>query len=332
MRCADQTADNFCPFIPYKGQLCFSNLALVKQRLYSVLDNVDYVFEGDRQLARGFVRNLSKDSFYTYLLLTPEGEAFYAGKGKGERLLYHETEALRGTSIPKSNPFKCNKIRQIVNSGRSVTYRVDSVFGADEAACLRREENLISFFKRRCDGGTLTNLAAGLGSLSSRDPFSTDRHAATLAGVVPGDPERTALNLYLQSLGNVKSVPIKPLNIYRSKLVSAYPSPKALKNATLRNGLTIVASALASGLRIEPGVIVPRKFTISPEIENWPLVTQPPDFVAGVIENGAASDILKLQLATLVSAEQPENEGFQIDFGAPRSFAVFRCSGPVRGA
>ncbi|MEJ6397308.1 GIY-YIG nuclease family protein [Yoonia sp. 208BN28-4] len=271
------------------------------------------VFEGSRQFANEFVRSLPNGTFYTYLLLTPEREAFYVGKGTGIRLLQHETEAIRQTAIHKSNPFKCNKIRKIVNSGQSITYQVDRLFGGDEAACLRREEELISFYKRRCDGGVLTNLAAGLGSMSSRDPLTTGRHAATLAGVVPGSPERTILNLFLQSLGRVSSVPIKPLSEYRKRLVGAYPSPKALKNPTLRNALTIVASVLASGRKIKPGVVVPRKFAITPELENWPLKIPPPDLVEGVIENGAASDILKLGLVTLVAADLPENEAFQMD-------------------
>lgn len=272
-----------------------------------------FAFEGDRILANQFVNNLPTGSFYTYLLLTPELEPFYVGKGKGSRLLQHETEALRETAIHKSNPFKCNKIRKIIGSGKQVFYRVDRVFENDEAACLRREEELISLYKRRCDGGILTNLAAGLGSLSSRDPLTTGRHAATLAGVVHGNPERTTMNLYLQSLGEVASVPIKPLIEYRPRLVNAYPSPKSLKNLTTRNGLTIVASVLASGLKIEPGVIVPRKFSIAPELENWPLEEQPPKEVEGVIENGAASDILKLGLVELVPALLPEDEAFRLN-------------------
>lgn len=270
-------------------------------------------FEGDRHRASDFIRNLPDGFFYTYLLLTPEQEPFYVGKGKGIRVLQHEIEALRETAIHKSNPYKCNKIRKIINSGQEVIYRIDRVFNHDEAACLRREEELISLYKRRCDGGVLTNLAPGLGSLSSRDPLTTSRHAATLAGVVPGNPERTTMNLYLQSLGQVSSVPIKPLNEYRSRLVGAYPSPKALKNASLRNGLTIIASTLASGLKLEAGVVVPRKFSIAPELDNWPLDTPPPEKVEGVIENGAASDILKLGLVTLVSATSPEDEAFTMD-------------------
>ena len=158
-------------------------------------------FQDDRLLADAFLRTLPKGSFYTYLLLTPELEPFYVGKGKGIRLFQHETEALRETEIYKSNPFKCNKIRKIIGSGKHLFYRVDRVFGDDEEACLRREEELIHFYKRRCDGGILTNLAAGLGSLSSRDPLTTGRHAATLAGVVHGNPERTTMNLFLQAFG-----------------------------------------------------------------------------------------------------------------------------------
>ncbi|MBT0956083.1 GIY-YIG nuclease family protein [Alphaproteobacteria bacterium KMM 3653] len=280
-----------------------------------MLDVVEYAFEGDRQCARDYLRGLPVGAFYTYVLLTPGGLPFYVGKGKGDRVLQHEAEALRNSKIHKTNPYKCNKIRKIVGLGDSVGYRIDRVYELDEIACLKREQALISHYGRRCDGGVLTNLAAGLGSPAARDPLSAERHAATLSGVVEGDGERTALNLYLQSLGAVASVPIKPLAAYRSRLVGAYPSPKALKNASLRNGLTIVASVLASGLRITSGTIVPRKFMIAPEAENWPLDGPPPEVVEGVIENGAASDILKLGLVSLVRADRPEDEGFRIDAG-----------------
>ncbi len=278
-----------------------------------MFETTSVAFQGNRQSAKEFLRVLPDGVFYTYLLMTPDRLPFYAGKGKGLRLLNHETEALRATAIYKSNPFKCNTIRKIVNAGNEIIYCVDRIFGDDETDCLRREEELISLYKRRCDGGVLTNLAPGLGSQSSRDPLSAERHSATLAGVVQGNPERTTLNLFLQSLGTVSSVPIKPLREYRSRLVGAYPSPKPLKTATLRNGLTIVASILASGLKVRAGVIVPRKFSIAPELENWPLELPPPESVEGIIENGAASDILKLGLVTLVSADTPENEAFSMD-------------------
>ncbi len=272
------------------------------------------LFDGTRDGARIALGRLPAGAFYTYLLCHADGLPFYVGKGKGYRVLEHELEAMRQSNIARSNPFKCSTIRKINMAGQTVRYRIDRVYDpANQLDCLRREEALIQHYRRRCDGGSLTNLAAGLGSLAERDPFSTERHAATLSGVAEDFPERSALNLYLAGLGALKSVPIKPLSEYRSRLVAAYPSPKALKSPTLRNGLTLAASAIASGLRLIPGVEIPRVFLLYPEFEDWPLSCSPPEEVAAVIENGAASDILKLQLATLIPAMKPEKEAFRLD-------------------
>lgn len=273
------------------------------------LPAADRAFEGDSGAVRGFLRRLPEGSTYTYLLLRPMGEPFYVGKGTGLRALHHRLEALRDSPAPVSNPFKCNTIRRIVEAGGDIGYRIDRVFPrAAEMDCLLREEALIALYRRRCDGGILTNLAAGLGSLSGVDPFSRERHAATLSGVSAERPERTALNLFLQALGGVDSVPVKPLSEYRSRLTPGYPSPKNLKTLSRRNGLTLAASALASGLVLRPGVIIPRAFDYHPDDQDWPLDSPPPARVRAVIENGALSDILRLGLADLVAAARPEQE------------------------
>jgi hypothetical protein len=272
------------------------------------------LFDGDRTTLRRFLTDTAQTRVYTSLLMYPDGRPFYVGKGSGTRVLDHELEALRQSNVGKSNPFKCNTIRKIVSSGQAVRYQIDRLFPSEaEMECLKREEALIAHFRRRCDGGCLTNLAAGLGSLSARDPFSAERHAATLSGLPEDQPERAALNLFLASLGAVDSVPIKPLSEYRHRLVSAYPSPKNLKTPSRRNGLTLLASAVACGLPIRSGQVIPRVFTLYPEFESWPLAAPPPERIEAVIENGAASDVLKLGLVSLIAAPRPEDEAFGID-------------------
>lgn len=292
-------------------------------------EDQEHAIEGDASVVRTFLARLGRETYYTYLLIDPDGVPFYAGKGKAFRVLEHQLEALRDSGIAKSNPFKCSKIRQIVRNGGTITYRIDRLFAAtDELACLLREEALIAHYRRRSDGGTLTNLAAGLGSISGRDPFSAGRHAATLSGVDPSRPERTALNLFLRSLGGIDSVPIKPLSEYRSRLVPAYPSPKNLRVPSRRNGLTIAAAAIAMGLTLEPGVTIPRVFDYRPDPEDWPLAEAPPDVVRAVIENGAMSDVLKLGLAKLVPGRTPDQEALTIDAG--QSKRIIALIGPAQ--
>jgi uncharacterized protein len=274
------------------------------------------VFEGTEAEARSFLATLASGSFYTYLLLRPNRQPFYVGKGTGLRVLQHGLEALRNSLAPKSNPFKCNTIRRIVADNHDLLYCIDRIYPMEgQLDCLLREENLIATHKRRCDGGILTNLAAGLGSLARPDPFSTERHAATLSGISEDRPDRTALNLFLRALGGVDSVPVKPLSEYCGRLVAGYPSPKNLQNLSRRNGLTIAASALASGLLLKAGVEIPRAFVYRPVPEDWPLAVPPPDCVPAVIENGALSDILKLELASLIPASRPEDEGLRMSDG-----------------
>ncbi len=274
------------------------------------------VFEGSEAEARSFLATLACGSFYTYLLLRPNRQPFYVGKGTGLRVLQHRLEALRNSLAPKSNPFKCNTIRRIVADHHDLRYCIDRIYPVEgQLDCLLREESLIATDKRRCDGGILTNLAAGLGSLARPDPFSTERHAATLSGISEDRPDRTALNLFLRALGGVDSVPVKPLSEYRGRLVAGYPSPKNLQNLSRRNGLTVAASALASGLLLKAGVEIPRAFAYRPDPEDWPLAVPPPDCVPAVIENGALSDILKLELASLIPASRPEDEGLRMSDG-----------------
>lgn len=273
-------------------------------------------FCGDETQLRAYLGQLPEGTYYTYALMRPEGAPFYIGKGSRDRVLQHVREALRDSLAPKSNPFKCNVIRSIHQKGGRLVYLIDRLYpSAQQLDCLKCEEALIARYGRVCDGGILTNLAAGLGSLAERDAFTTQRHAATLSGANPDRPERTALNLFLRALGGVDSVPIKPLSEYRARLRPGYASPKALTNLSRRNGLTLAASALASGLTLAPGVVLPRAFDYLPDLEDWPLPAPPPPVVPAVIENGALSDILKLDLAELIAARRPEDEGLRLSEG-----------------
>ena len=252
------------------------------------------LFEGDRAAADAFLRTIV-GRFYVYILCRPGGMPFYIGKGLNRRALDHEAEALRAHPIGESNPFKCNVIRKIVHKGGAVRYRIDSAFDEhQQLACLEREATLIREHRRLHEGGFLTNLAGGLGNLSGAAPASLQRHAATLAGEPSDNQDRATLNRYLQSIGPVDSVPVKPINQIKPILpTTPHPSPRQPK---ARNAYALVASAAAHGISIEAGARIPRRFRY--------------EDVEGIIENGVARDILKAEIASMQPAKDPRDEVF----------------------
>jgi hypothetical protein len=254
------------------------------------------LFDGDRSGVDAFLRTIS-GRYYVYILRRPDGAPFYVGKGLNRRALEHEAEARRAHPLGETNPLKCNVIRKIIREGGCIRYCVDSVFDQDEQlACLEREAALIQQYRRLHEGGCLTNLAGGLGNMSGAAPASLERHSATLSGTPVDNPERATLNCYLQSIGPVESVPVKPINQLKPILpTTPHPSPRQPKP---RNAYALIASAGAHGVMINAGARIPRRFTF--------------DGIEGIIENGVARDILKAGLASLEPAQDPRDEVFAI--------------------
>jgi hypothetical protein len=227
-------------------------------------------------------------------------------------MLDHELEAMRHSLAPRSNPLKCNVIRKIRRQGGQILYRLDRAYSEDQQRdCLLREAFLITHFGRLPDGGVLTNLAAGLGAEAGLHPISRKRHSDTLSGIPDKNPERAALNLYLRSFGMVESTCIKPIRQYRpyQSTISAKPTSRV----SPRMCYALMASAVAHGLTLEPGVIVPRSFIHRPDPEDWPDGVDRPEEVEAIIENGVSSDLLKVGLATLISATDPKAEAYRMD-------------------
>lgn len=76
--------------------------------------------------------------FYVYQLIDPrDGQIFYVGKGRGERLYAHEKDARKG--IPGA---KCDKIREIIDAGLEIDKRIVALF-ADEQKALEFECQLM---------------------------------------------------------------------------------------------------------------------------------------------------------------------------------------------
>lgn len=235
--------------------------------------------------------------YYVYMLCRPDGRPFYVGKGLNRRALEHESEARRAHPVGEANPFKCNVIRKIIRDGGSVIYRIDSVFAPDDQlSCLKQEADLITQHGRLHEGGYLTNLAGGIGNMAGAAPFSLERHRATLSGEPADNPERATLNRFLQAIGPVASVPIKPIRQI-SRILPTTPHPQP-RQATLRCAYALIASASASAQILRPDAMIPRSFIYQG--------------VEAIIENGVARDLVKAGMATLIPHDDPRSEAFRL--------------------
>jgi hypothetical protein len=89
--------------------------------------------------------------YYVYILVRPNEQPFYVGKGKGRRVFEHETEARGGCPC-----HKCNVIRKIWRSGGEVK-RYTVLTTTDEMEALAYEQTMIALLGR----STLTNKTDG---------------------------------------------------------------------------------------------------------------------------------------------------------------------------
>lgn len=252
---------------------------------------------GNKKLVADWLQHNSI-GYYVYVLRRPDSSPFYVGKGRGMRLFQHESEARQAHPFGETNPFKCNIIRKIINSGKDVIYEIDSIFPDDqEINALEREARLIFEWKRFHEGGVLSNLAGGIGNQSGSSPFSKKRHDDTLFGAPENNPERATLNNFLQEIGPVKSVCIKPVS-QLSRILPSTPHTQPRK-PTQRCAYALIASAVANGISLSKPCEIPRNF----EFEG----------VEGIIENGVSRDILKANMASLISADDPRDEKYSLN-------------------
>ena len=251
-------------------------------------------YRGNNKGLSDFLRY--ENRFYVYILRRPDGQEFYVGKGKKDRVFYHVREAQHETRY-SSNPYKTNIIRSILKSGAQIIYEIDSLF-EDEVLAYKRETQLIEKLKRLHEGGLLTNLAPGGGSTAGAAPHSKEKHRASLGGVPTDDSERAILNRFLLSLGQPKSICVKVVGrVTRPKPTQAFKH--VTRKPTKRQALAIVASAIANGIELSSGCEVPRRFTHKG--------------VDAFVENGVSRDIVTSGLAKVLPAEDPLYETFIID-------------------
>lgn len=222
----------------------------------------------------------------------PDGTPFYVGKGTGERVFWHEYEA-RHADDWRSNGHKLGTIRALLREGTAVVYEIDRITD-DEEAAYAREAELIALYKRLHEGGSLTNLADGDGSGAGPSPLSKERHAVTLGGSPTDNPDRALLNDFVLGIAPMGSVVIKPLSQFTPRPTVPYPS-KTMR-PSLRQAVSLVASAAANGISMDGECVIPRHVSIGN--------------VEACIENGVACDIVTSGMATLRSAPAPRDERF----------------------
>lgn len=99
--------------------------------------------------------------FYTYVLRHPEtNQAFYVGKGKGNRCLWHITEAKQKKHNYNPNFYKLNTIRSILKKNLEV--KIEKIEAPSEQEAIEMEILLISMYGRRdIKTGCLTNCTDG---------------------------------------------------------------------------------------------------------------------------------------------------------------------------
>lgn len=256
---------------------------------------------GNQLIVRRFL-NANSIGSYVYILRRPNNVPFYIGKGGGGptavfRLFEHEREAKLNHNIGESNPYKCNAIRKILATGNEITYEIESAFENDEQGAYNREAELIALYRPFHANGCLTNLASAIGNAFGQSEYSRQKHSATLSGHPKNNPERLILNEYLAGIGNVDSVPIKPISQMKP-IRHSTPHPQSRK-ITPRLTYALIASAVAHGIQFSGNIKIPRCF-------NYQGVT-------GIIENGVSRDILRAGLATLQTARNPKEECFLLN-------------------
>ena len=230
---------------------------------------------GDAAGAR--VRVAGSVPHYVYVLCRADGTPFYVGKGIQHRCFQHEAEARNTDRLTH----KLNLLRAMHRRGEAVRYCIESSFDT-EAEAHARERLLISMFGRHDQGrGPLTNQTDGGEGASNPAPEARERRRQSLWGEAE-DEERRAANRWFRTLCEVRSVPIKPLSRFRPERLLANRSGFAMSP---RQAAALAASAVANGVLLAVGAIVPRLLTI--------------EGTTMAVENGVGRDILSSGMAVV---------------------------------
>jgi len=113
--------------------------------------------KGKTKMCEGFSEEVKqKINYYVYRLIDPRnGETFYVGKGKNDRVFQHIQEKIDENQ--DSNDLKLRRIREIKGSGLKVIHIIHR-HGMDERTAMEVESALIDAFPG------ITNVNQGIGS------------------------------------------------------------------------------------------------------------------------------------------------------------------------
>ncbi|MCR4817871.1 MAG: hypothetical protein K5841_02805 [Fretibacterium sp.] len=113
-----------------------------------------------------FAPGVAKElDYYVYRLIDPRnGETFYVGKGRGDRVFQHVRAALQANDDEDALSLKLKTIRDIIDEGLEVIHVIHR-HGMDEATAFEVEAALLDVYPG------LTNIQGGHGSLD-RGPMN----------------------------------------------------------------------------------------------------------------------------------------------------------------
>lgn len=230
----------------------------------------------DGALARG--RLAASLPHYTYVLCRADGTPFYVGKGVQHRCFNREAVARNTDRLTH----KLNLLRAMRRRGEEVRYRIESSFDTEQEAH-GRERHLIALCGRHDQRrGPLTNQTDGGEGASNPSAESRERRRQSLWGKAE-DEERRSANGWFRTIGDVRSVPVKPLGgRFRAERLHANRTEFAMSP---RQAAALVATAIANRILLEPGAVLPRLMTV--------------DGVAMAVENGVGRDIPSSRMATV---------------------------------
>ncbi len=208
---------------------------------------------------------------YVYVLYRPNGEPFYVGKGVKFRCLQHEADA----RTTKTLTHKLNVIRSLHRRGQTVGYHIDSSYSDEPEAHVRERALIAEIGRHDLKLGPLTNQTDGGEGAANPSEESRQRRRDSLWGEAD-DPERQIVNRWFQKLTPVRSVPIKPVATFK-RAAGLWKNDDTIGMRPRQAG-AIVAAALANGILLEPGCLLPRRLEI--------------DGVEYIIENGVGRDMV----------------------------------------